>query len=117
MFRIINNSQNTNVLINTNGISYILTAGTQIADTTSAQTFTNKTLTSPAINIPNISRTGDALTLPAEFSTIVDFSLVQTITNKTFTILIINSPTINIIGALILSTRPTTISDTSKLQT
>jgi hypothetical protein len=58
-----------------------------MVDTTTAQTLTNKTLTTPVIS--SISNTG-TLTLPTSTDTLVGRATTDTLTNKTLT-----SPTIN----------------------
>ena len=63
-----------------------------MVDTTTAQTLTNKTLTSPVIS--TISNTG-TLTLPTSTDTIVGRATTDTLTNKTLTSPAISGGTIN----------------------
>jgi hypothetical protein len=63
-----------------------------MVDTTTAQTLTNKTLTSPVIS--TISNTG-TLTLPTSTDTIVGRATTDTLTNKTLTSPVISGGTIN----------------------
>lgn len=82
-----------------------------MVDTTTAQTLTNKTLTSPVIS--TISNTG-TLTLPTSTDTIVGRATTDTLTNKTLTSPAISGGTIN--NAVIGGSTPaagtfTTVSD------
>lgn len=75
----------------------LLTVGTgstrkTMVDTDSAQTLTNKTLTSPVIGA--IVNTG-TLTLPSSTDTLVGRATTDTLTNKTLTSPTINTPTIS----------------------
>jgi hypothetical protein len=63
-----------------------------MVDTTTAQTLTNKTLTSPVIG--TISNTG-TLTLPTSTDTLVGRATTDTLTNKTLTSPAVNSATIS----------------------
>jgi hypothetical protein len=63
-----------------------------MVDTTTAQTLTNKTLTSPVIS--TISNTG-TLMLPTSTDTIVGRATTDTLTNKTLTSPVISGGTIN----------------------
>lgn len=82
-----------------------------MVDTTTAQTLTNKTLTSPVIG--TISNTG-TLTLPTSTDTLVGRATTDTLTNKTLTSPTISGGTIN--NAVIGGTTPaagtfTTVTD------
>jgi hypothetical protein len=72
-----------------------------MVDTTTAQTLTNKTLTSPVIG--TISNTG-TLTLPTSTDTIVGRATTDTLTNKTLTSPVISGGTVN--NAVIGGTTP-----------
>lgn len=82
-----------------------------MVDTTTAQTLTNKTLTTPVIS--SISNTG-TLTLPTSTDTLVGRATTDTLTNKTLTSPTISGGTIN--NAVIGGTTPaagtfTTVTD------
>ena len=80
------------------------------ADLTTAQTLTNKTLTTPIIS--SISNTG-TLTLPTSTDTLVGRDTTDTLTNKTLT-----SPLINLgINAQTGTTYTTVLADNGKLTT
>jgi len=80
-----------NITSNTGPIPTVAIDTSVTADLTTAQTLTNKTLTTPVIS--SITNTG-TLTLPTSTDTLVGRATTDTLTNKTLT-----SPTIN--GALI----------------
>jgi hypothetical protein len=80
------------------------------ADLTTAQTLTNKTLTTPIIS--SISNTG-TLTLPTSTDTLVGRATTDTLTNKTLT-----SPQVNLgINAQTGTTYTTVLADNGKLVT
>jgi hypothetical protein len=80
------------------------------ADLTTAQTLTNKTLTTPVIS--SISNTG-TITLPTSTDTLVGRATTDTLTNKTLT-----SPLINLgINAQTGTTYTTVLADNGKLTT
>jgi hypothetical protein len=64
-----------------------------VVDKTTAQTLTNKTLTTPIIS--SISNTG-TLTLPTSTDTLVGRDTTDTLTNKTLTTPTLNDPKINL---------------------
>jgi hypothetical protein len=66
------------------------------ADLTTAQTLTNKTLTTPVIS--SITNTG-TLTLPTSTDTLVGRATTDTLTNKTLTSPVLTTPTISTIDA------------------
>ena len=96
------------------GSNYQLPSGTTLADTSSAQTFTTKTLISPIIStITN----GGNLTLPTVTDNLVARTSVDTLSNKTLASPVINTPTINVTGGLLtIPNGPTTLVDLSSTQ-
>ena len=85
------------------------------ADLTTAQTLTNKTLTSPIIS--TISNTG-TLTLPTSTDTIVGRATTDTLTNKTLTSPVINGGLINLsLNAQTGTTYTLVAADSGKLVT
>lgn len=84
-------------------------------DKTTAQTLTNKTLTSPII--ATISNTG-TLTLPTSTDTLVGRNTTDTLTNKTLTTPTINGGSFNLnINAQTGTTYTTVLADNGKLTT
>ncbi len=58
---------------------------TGVATLTGTETLTNKTLTSPTVNSPTLTNSGNTLTLPTTTDTLVGRVTTDTLTNKTLT--------------------------------